>query len=46
LLLSSLPQSQRTGRDDRSLLEYFASLPDIERDLAKIIRVQGDLVRP
>ncbi|MBA2302678.1 MAG: fused MFS/spermidine synthase [Acidobacteria bacterium] len=32
--------------DDRPLLEYFASLPTIERDLTKIGRQSGDLIRP
>ncbi|MEO6212526.1 MAG: fused MFS/spermidine synthase [Vicinamibacterales bacterium] len=32
--------------DDRPLLEYFESLPAIERDLTKIGRRAGDLIRP
>ena len=32
--------------DDRPLLEYFASLPQTERDLTKINRQSGELVRP
>ncbi|CAN5804891.1 hypothetical protein BH18ACI5_BH18ACI5_05880 [soil metagenome] len=32
--------------DDRPLLEYFESLPPIERDLTKITRQRGDLIRP
>lgn len=32
--------------DDRPLLEYFASLPQIERDLTRIARDPGDVIRP
>ena len=32
--------------DDRPLLEYFASLPQVERDLTRIARHPEDVIRP